>query len=98
MSLRAAQQAIVFKMLNLNEEIETTDNNETIWKVLIYDKMGQDIISPLIKVGDLRERGVTVHMSFLSYLGDYMEIVSLSQMFLLFTLLRLMRIISKGSL
>ena len=61
-SLRLAQQAMVFKMLNLNQDVEEDENKETVWKVLIYDKMGQDIISPLIKVGDLRERGVTVHM------------------------------------
>ncbi|KAJ1569610.1 Vesicle trafficking between the ER and Golgi, partial [Nowakowskiella sp. JEL0078] len=33
------------------------------WKVLIYDHIGQQIISPLLKVNDLREQGVTVHMS-----------------------------------
>ncbi|KAJ3019713.1 UNVERIFIED_CONTAM: Vesicle trafficking between the ER and Golgi [Siphonaria sp. JEL0065] len=35
---------------------------ETIWKVLVYDKAGQDIISQLLKVNELRENGVTVHM------------------------------------
>ncbi|KAJ1339844.1 hypothetical protein BSLG_005505 [Batrachochytrium salamandrivorans] len=39
---------------------------EPVWKVLIYDKLGQDIISPLLHIGDLRERGVTVHMSIYS--------------------------------
>ncbi|KAJ3129954.1 Vesicle trafficking between the ER and Golgi [Nowakowskiella sp. JEL0407] len=32
------------------------------WKVLVYDHVGQLIISPLLKVNDLREQGVTVHM------------------------------------
>ncbi|RKO93438.1 Sec1-like protein, partial [Blyttiomyces helicus] len=36
--------------------------NDPVWKVLIYDQLGQDIISPLLKVNDLREQGVTVHM------------------------------------
>ncbi|ORY39959.1 golgi transport protein Sly1 [Rhizoclosmatium globosum] len=35
---------------------------ETVWKVLVYDKAGQDIISQLLKVNELRENGVTVHM------------------------------------
>lgn len=35
---------------------------EPVWKVLIYDQLGQDIISPILKVNDLRENGVTVHM------------------------------------
>ncbi|RKO99100.1 hypothetical protein CXG81DRAFT_4903, partial [Caulochytrium protostelioides] len=34
-----------------------------VWKVLIYDQTGQDIISPLIKVNELREQGITVHMN-----------------------------------
>ncbi|KAJ3190723.1 Vesicle trafficking between the ER and Golgi [Irineochytrium annulatum] len=36
--------------------------NDPIWKVLIYDKACQEIISPLMKVNELRENGVTVHM------------------------------------
>ncbi|KAJ1569741.1 Vesicle trafficking between the ER and Golgi [Cladochytrium tenue] len=35
---------------------------EPIWKVLIYDQAGQEIISPLLKVNELRENGITVHM------------------------------------
>nr|KAJ3420833.1 Vesicle trafficking between the ER and Golgi [Polyrhizophydium stewartii] len=40
--------------------------NDPVWKVLIYDKFCQDIISPLLHVSDLRERGITVHMSIYS--------------------------------
>ncbi|KAI9102828.1 Sec1-like protein [Phlyctochytrium arcticum] len=40
--------------------------SEPVWKVLIYDKLGQDVISPLIKVNELREQGVTVHMPLYS--------------------------------
>ncbi|KAI8917589.1 Sec1-like protein [Powellomyces hirtus] len=39
---------------------------DPVWKVLIYDKFGQDVISPLVKVNDLREMGVTVHMPLYS--------------------------------
>ncbi|KAH6566460.1 hypothetical protein BASA61_005397 [Batrachochytrium salamandrivorans] len=84
-SLRAAQKAALFTMLNLNDPVsipsstpggQTADAlpgstngltiTEPVWKVLIYDKLGQDIISPLLHIGDLRERGVTVHMSIYS--------------------------------
>ncbi|EEA08152.1 Sec1 family protein [Cryptosporidium muris RN66] len=34
-----------------------------IWKVLIYDKVGQTILSPLMKVGSLRHHGVTLHIN-----------------------------------
>ncbi|EDV23629.1 uncharacterized protein TRIADDRAFT_57033 [Trichoplax adhaerens] len=39
---------------------------EPNWKVLIYDGYGQDIISPLLTVGDLRDLGVTVHLPLMS--------------------------------
>lgn len=32
------------------------------WKVLIYDQEGRDIISPLLNVGSLRQKGVTLHL------------------------------------
>jgi hypothetical protein len=46
-------------MLNLNQD---ENEEEPVWKLLVFDRLGQDIISPLLKVGDLREKGVTVHM------------------------------------
>jgi len=54
-------------MLNLNVPVNNNDltqpsQPELIWKVLIYDKKGQSIISPLLKVNQLRENGITVHM------------------------------------
>ncbi|TPX72873.1 hypothetical protein SpCBS45565_g00063 [Spizellomyces sp. 'palustris'] len=39
---------------------------DPVWKVLVYDKLGQDVISPLVKVNDLREQGITVHMPLYS--------------------------------
>eukprot|EP00184_Porphyridium_aerugineum_P000603 CAMPEP_0184707732 /NCGR_PEP_ID=MMETSP0313-20130426/37420_1 /TAXON_ID=2792 /ORGANISM="Porphyridium aerugineum, Strain SAG 1380-2" /LENGTH=680 /DNA_ID=CAMNT_0027169313 /DNA_START=182 /DNA_END=2224 /DNA_ORIENTATION=- len=35
---------------------------EQIWKVLIYDEVGRDIIAPLMKVTELRRAGVTLHL------------------------------------
>jgi hypothetical protein len=32
------------------------------WKILVYDDFGQQIISPLLRIADLRDAGVTVHM------------------------------------
>ncbi len=29
---------------------------------MVYDKSGQDILAPLLTVGDLRELGVTLHL------------------------------------
>ncbi|KAI9260722.1 Sec1-like protein [Phascolomyces articulosus] len=60
-------------MLNLNASnsegtLDVNNNGSNnlpggiLWKVLIFDKFGQDIISSIMRVNDLRENGVTVHM------------------------------------
>jgi hypothetical protein len=41
---------------------KTLEDEMPSWKILIYDKFGRDIISPLLKVGELREHEVTLHM------------------------------------
>lgn len=40
--------------------VDSTD--VTTWRLLVYDDIGRDIIAPLLRVGDLRELGVTLHM------------------------------------
>ena len=58
----------VLNMLHLNREtqkITTLDEiqDESVsWKVLVYDKFGCDVIAPLLKVGELRDNGVTLHL------------------------------------
>lgn len=50
-------------MLNFDQPVLVNSNlNEPSWKVLIYDDLGQDIISPLLTVKDLRDLGVTAHL------------------------------------
>lgn len=49
-------------MLNLNQPESKGIATEPVWKILIYDRCGQDIISPLISVKELREIGVTLHV------------------------------------
>ena len=48
-------------MLSLQQPVKK-QSDEPVWKVLIYDRVGQDIISPLLKVGELRDMGVTLHL------------------------------------
>ncbi|KAH8860059.1 Sec1 family domain-containing protein 1 [Schistosoma japonicum] len=47
-------------MLNLNSTPNSSDGPQ--WKILIYDQLGRDIISPLLTVKDLRMLGVTLHL------------------------------------
>ncbi|EHA52382.1 hypothetical protein MCOR27_004475 [Pyricularia oryzae] len=80
-SLRDRQIASLRKIFNLNNEVEASDNEESlasgalnpsspilnadgepIWKVLVFDDLGRDVISSVLRVSDLRSMGVTMHM------------------------------------
>ncbi|KXT03055.1 hypothetical protein AC578_690 [Pseudocercospora eumusae] len=38
-------------------------DGEPIWKVLVFDKLGQDVISSVLRVNDLRSWGITIHLN-----------------------------------
>ncbi|KAJ8947521.1 hypothetical protein NQ318_004998 [Aromia moschata] len=59
-SLRQKQINAMKQMLNLNQPQTKISSSEPVWKILIYDRVGQDIISPLMSVKELREQGVTL--------------------------------------
>lgn len=40
--------------------------SEPSWKVLVYDRHGQDILSPLFTVAELRALGVTLYLQLAS--------------------------------
>lgn len=61
-SVRDKQITAIKRMLCLNAPLTKASAVEPVWKVLIYDRCGQDIISPLISVKELRELGVTLHL------------------------------------
>uniref|UniRef100_A0A4W4E103 Sec1 family domain-containing protein 1 n=1 Tax=Electrophorus electricus TaxID=8005 RepID=A0A4W4E103_ELEEL len=50
------------RMLNFNTPPLKNTTAEPVWKVLIYDRFGQDIISPLLSVKELRDMGITLHL------------------------------------
>uniref|UniRef100_A0A4W6DHH5 Sec1 family domain-containing protein 1 n=2 Tax=Lates calcarifer TaxID=8187 RepID=A0A4W6DHH5_LATCA len=50
------------RMLNFNAPPLKNTTAEPVWKVLIYDRFGQDIISPLLSVKELRDMGITLHL------------------------------------
>ena len=66
--------ASIEKILSLNHEPQThtgelsiaapilNDEGEPIWKVLVFDNLGRDIISSVLRVQDLRNFGVTIHL------------------------------------
>ena len=38
-------------------------DGDPIWKVLVFDDLGRDVISSVLRVNDLRGWGVTIHLS-----------------------------------
>ncbi|OXU18461.1 protein sly1 homolog [Nasonia vitripennis] len=61
-SLREKQIGALKQMLNLNDPEPRPEGAIPVWKVLIYDRLGQDIISLLASVKELKELGVTLHL------------------------------------
>lgn len=63
LNLRQRQTECLTRMLNLNQPVNSTGGtaNEDVYKILIYDRFCQDILSPLIHVKDLRKHGVTLY-------------------------------------
>ncbi|KAJ1620374.1 Sec1-like protein [Pavlovales sp. CCMP2436] len=63
-SIRARQAEAIYRMLDLNRAAggDAASAWQEPWKVLVYDRACQDVISPLLRVGDLRNRGITLHL------------------------------------
>ncbi|KNE71841.1 hypothetical protein AMAG_16273 [Allomyces macrogynus ATCC 38327] len=69
-SLRTATRTALLKMLALDDEVDPSTSSTTTpvvtagqWKVLILDSEGRDVLTPVLNLSDLRDTGVTVHMS-----------------------------------
>ncbi|KAF3922427.1 hypothetical protein AA313_de0205421 [Arthrobotrys entomopaga] len=43
----------------------TDADGEPLWKVLVFDNLGRDVISSVLRVNDLRANGVTIHLYLL---------------------------------
>ncbi|OJD24468.1 hypothetical protein ACJ73_04170 [Blastomyces percursus] len=42
------------------------EDGDPIWKVLVFDNLGRDVISSVLRVNDLRTWGVTIHLNIKS--------------------------------
>ncbi|CAI5503945.1 unnamed protein product [Closterium sp. Naga37s-1] len=67
LSLRQKQIDAIVRMLNLNSPVTVTvggglASDGDVYKVLLLDKYSRDLISPLLKVSDLRKHGITLHL------------------------------------
>lgn len=71
LTLRDAQVSALQSLLSLNSSSPTTSihtqhpappSQLPTWKVLVLDKVAQDVIATSLRVQDLRDQGVTLHM------------------------------------
>ena len=72
-TLRDAQVAALTSLLTLNQPPAANGSSAVApiptWKVLIMDKIAQDVMATSLRVQDLRDQGVTLHMSVSSRPG-----------------------------
>lgn len=73
MSVQAAQKAALIALLNLNAGDATVHPAPTsrapspaptlpVWKILVLDDVSKDILATVLRVQDLRDVGVTLHV------------------------------------
>ena len=70
-TLRGRQLSALRQMLRLNGESSTSStpsasssssSSSPQWKILLFDRLGQDLLSPVLNVKALRDEGVTLHL------------------------------------
>jgi hypothetical protein len=68
-SLRGRQLAAIKEMLRLEAtqqggaaDAGANNGSSPHWKLLLYDRLGQDLLSPILNVKALRDEGVTLHL------------------------------------
>ncbi|GMH40349.1 hypothetical protein BSKO_08253 [Bryopsis sp. KO-2023] len=62
LDIRQKQKDCIVRLLQLNQPQSGLKGNSTSYKVLVLDKFCKDLLSPLIRVSDLRKHGVTLHL------------------------------------
>jgi hypothetical protein len=77
-TLQQAQTDAILSLLNLNSPVEATSPTATsnkasglgtppptgppVWKVLVLDQQTKDVLATVLRVQDLRDVGVTLHV------------------------------------
>lgn len=61
-TLLTAQVSALEKMLQFNQDADEGGQHAVTWKVLVFDAVGRDIVSSVLRVTDLFRNGVTLHL------------------------------------
>jgi hypothetical protein len=62
-SILEQQRAAVLRMLNIGGGEQQSWGGSQTWKVLIFDNFCKEVVAPLLKIGGLRNHGVTLHLN-----------------------------------
>jgi len=62
-SILELQRAAVLRMLNIGGGDQQGWGGSQTWKVLIYDNFCKEVVAPLLRIGGLRNHGVTLHLN-----------------------------------
>lgn len=75
-TLQQAQTAALLALLNLNSPVDSPSNatgtgsgfktplpaGPPVWKILVLDQQTKDVLATVLRVQDLRDVGVTLHV------------------------------------
>mmetsp|Transcript_88708 Transcript_88708/g.185452 ORF Transcript_88708/g.185452 Transcript_88708/m.185452 type:complete len:624 (-) Transcript_88708:58-1929(-) len=73
-SIQELHRSQILKMLNLSTAGDQGWGGAQTFKVLVYDKFCQDVISPLLKVGGLRNQGVSINVGLTAERGPLPDV------------------------
>lgn len=73
-SIQELQRSNILRMLNLGSSGDQAWGGAQTFKVLVYDKFCQEVIAPLLKVGGLRNQGVSINVGLLTERGPMPDV------------------------
>mmetsp|Transcript_66695 Transcript_66695/g.168225 ORF Transcript_66695/g.168225 Transcript_66695/m.168225 type:complete len:638 (+) Transcript_66695:135-2048(+) len=73
-SIQELQRSQILRMLNLGNSGDQAWGGAQTFKVLVYDKFCQEVIAPLLKVGGLRNQGVSINVGLLTERGPMPDV------------------------
>jgi len=73
-SIQEQQRSQILRMLNLGSSGDQAWGGAQTFKVLVYDKFCQEVIAPLLKVGGLRNQGVSINVGLLTDRGPMPDV------------------------
>jgi sec1 family domain-containing protein 1 len=82
-TIQAAQSASLLSLLQLSDSSTSGAVRSPVWKILVLDETSKDVLATVLRVQDLRDAGVTLHVSvpprvLLELLGLLYDIVNCS--------------------